>query len=162
MTKQTRKTRSRDFFSTTVPALLRGMAVLLLFTHQAWAGVVCCGANEIESEQSCHQTCEEHCSSLGPVAESGEHRAVALAEDAKPSVEACFIDQSQDVPLYCQFSLPAEPQRPITSASNQTPLETGFAFFAVEPVVASAQAGSYPLPPSRSRPIFLITSCFII
>ena len=162
MTKQTRKNRGQEFFSATVPALLRGMAVLLLFTHQAWADVVCCGANEIESQQSCHQSSEEHGSGLRTVAESGEHYTVALAEDTKPSVKACFTDQSQADPLCCQFSLLAEPQRPITSASDQTPLNAYLAFFAAEALVTSAQIIVQSSPAPRSRPIFLLASCFII
>jgi hypothetical protein len=160
--KQTRKTRSQEFFSASLPAFLRGVAVLLLFTHQAWADVICCGANEIESPQSCHQSHEEHGSGLRTIAEPGKHYTVAPAENAKPSVEACFTDQSQKVSWCCQFSLPAEPQRPITSASNQTPLNTAPAFFAAEAFVTSAQINVQSSPATRSRPIFLLTSCFII
>lgn len=164
MTRQTRKTRSRKFFSTTLSSALRGMAVFLLFTHQAWANIVCCGAYGIEPQQSYRQIIEDRDSAADITAESGHCHTAVLAEKEQPSEDrqvTRFTNPPEELPWCCQATLIAEPQPPILSSNENTPIDAAPAFFAVTPLVASAHFKAHS-PPPKSRPIFLTASCLLI
>lgn len=161
---QAKAFQSREFIGTTVPAVLRGMAVFLLFTHQAWANIVCCGANEIEPLQSYLQIIEDRDSAAELTAESGHCHTAVLAEKEQPGVDRQviqFTNPPEELPWCCQATVVAEPQPPILSSNQQPPIVSAPAFFAVRIFVASPHTGAHS-PPPKSRPIFLSASCFLI
>jgi hypothetical protein len=132
------------------------MVVLLLFTHQAWSGIVCCGASQIEVQQSWHQTDEERCSGAGIGIETANRASTPCAEPGILSAGSL-----KGVFQCCQVSPSAEPQPLMGSASGQTLLATNFAVFATGRRV-TAQFISHSPPPYRSGGIRLLSSCFLI
>lgn len=164
MSRQAKTSRRREFIGTTVPAALRGIVVFLLFTHQAWANIVCCDANEIGPQQSYHQSIEYRDSAAELTAESGHCHAAVLAEKEQPGVDRQviqFTNSPEELQWCCQATVVAEPQPPILSSNQQPPIVAAPAFFAVTIFVASPRTGAHS-PPPKSRPIFLTTSCFLI
>jgi hypothetical protein len=164
MIRQAKTSRRREFIGTTVPVVLRGTVVFLLFTHQAWANIVCCGANEIEPQQSYHQIIEDRDSAVGLTADSGHCHTAVFAEKEQPGVNwqvIRFTYPPEELPWCCQATVVAEPQPPILSSNEQQPIDATHVFFALTPFVASSDTGAHS-PPPKSRPIFLTTSCFLI
>lgn len=154
----------RAFIRTTVPAVLRGLAVFLLFTHQAWANIGCCGVNRFAAKQSDHQIIEERDSAAEMNAQSGHCHSVELIEEEQPGAGRQanrFTQPPEEIPWCCQTALVAEPQLPILSSKEQARTIAAPTFFAVTTLAPSVYINTYS-PPKKSRPILLITSCLLI
>jgi len=132
------------------------MVVLLLFTHQAWSNIVCCGASQIEVQQLCNQTYEERCSDAGIAIEAANRDSIACAEQGILSAGGLngFFQ-------CCQGSPAAEPQPLMGSASGQTLPATNFGVFTTGRRL-TPQFISHSPPPYRSGGIRLLSSCFLI
>lgn len=164
MTRQTRKTRSRRFFSPTLPAVLRGMAFFLLFTHQAWANIVCCGLVQFAPQSSCHQNVVKQIPSAEKTAETSHCHAVETGESASPKpnrLSSRFTNPPMNLLWCCQSTLAAEPQPPIPSSIEQAPL-TAASMFSLLTATAATVPAKVLSPPPKSRPIFLTVSSLLI
>ena len=164
MSKQTKTSRSWRAIKPSVWAVLRGMAFLLLFTHQAWANIVCCGMVQFEPQSSCHHNVVKQFPSAEETAEASHCHAAENGESEPPEanrLSSRFTNPPVELPWCCQAVLAAEPQPLIPSPNEQAPLSIAPVFSAMTVNVLSAQAKVLS-PPPKSLPIFLAVSCLLI
>jgi hypothetical protein len=122
-------------------ALMRGIALLLLFTHQSWAGVICNCADESGSPHACCHTGRR----LECAAEAPETNSLP-----------------QETEMCCHLSPQAEAQ----TFSITTPIFilAENHLHGVGTLMATAFTPEYTgvLPSSRSRPLYLTHSSLLI
>lgn len=164
MSKQTNTSRSWWAIKPSVWAVLRGMAFFLLFTHQAWANIVCCGMVQFEPQSSCHQNLVKQIPSAEMTDETSHCHAVETGESASPKanrLSSRFTNPPMNLLWCCQSTLVAEPQPPTPSSNEQVPLNTASAFSVLPATVVMVPAKVLS-PPPKSRPIFLTVSSLLI
>jgi hypothetical protein len=122
-------------------ALMRGIALLLLFTHQSWASVICNCVDESGSQHACcHTGRRPECAAEAPDANS----------------------LPQETEMCCHLSPQAEAQTFSITTPTFIPAENQLQ--GVGTLVATAFTPEYTgaLPPSRSRPLYLTHSSLLI
>jgi hypothetical protein len=122
-------------------ALMRGIALLLLFTYQSRASVICYCADESVSQHACcHTSGHSSCDSEAPELNSQPHGAAMCCQPAPQAEEQTF---SITTPIF----IPAEDH---IQGSG--------------PLIETAFMPEYlgVLPPPRFRPLYLTHSSFLI
>jgi hypothetical protein len=120
---------------------MRGIALLLLFTHQSWASAICNCADESGSQHACcHTGRGQECD--------------AEASDTN--------SQPQEAEMCCHLSPQAEPQTFSITTPIFVPAESHLQ--GVGSLVALIFTPEYTgvLPSSRSRPLYLTHSSLLI
>ena len=164
MSKQTNTSRNWWAIKPGVWAVLRGMVFFLLFTHQAWANIVCCGMVQFDPQSSCHQNVVKQIPSAEKTDETSHCHAVETGKSAssKPNrLSSRFTNPPMNLLWCCQPTLAAEPQPPIPSSIEQAPLTAAPAFSLLTATAAMVTAKVLS-PPPKSRPIFLTVSSLLI
>jgi hypothetical protein len=149
--------------------LAQGIAILFLFTHQAWAGIVCHCQHENGAQMS-HACCraEHHSGSAVNIEQVGEtsHSPVSCSEAGAPGIESqSSINQfgalSQSAMICCHDALQAE-QNATISLKEPAPV------IGTQPLVSpGSQAGTVFIHYNfhqlyRTRPLYLSFSCLLI
>ncbi len=141
-------------------ALLRGILLSLLFTHQTWAGIICHCALGNAPQHACCQTAHHSQRTTGTAADT--HSAAPCPNESEPSSD----DQQKTAPQgeggCCYLSPQAEARTVEISLLNPAPVEevppdidiTGFEIAATEYIYVSK--------PRRSRPLYLTHSSLLI
>jgi hypothetical protein len=122
-------------------ALMRGIALLLLFTQQSWAIVICdCADESVSHHAYCHTSRGHECDSEAPETTS----------------------QPQEAEMCCHLAPQAEAQTFFITTPIFTPAEDHFQ--GVGTLLATAFTPAYTgvLPSSRSRPLYLTHSSLLI
>ena len=157
------KTSQKRTIRPAVLASLRGMAVFLLFTYQAWANI-CCGGISADSQLSCHSDVTTQASDMEESAESGHCHVTKVKTSNPPRTNLAtnrITKRPAETLWCCQSAQVAEPPLPIPSSNGQVLLSTISVFSALSEVVLSVPFLILPVPP-KSRPIFLTVSCLLI
>jgi hypothetical protein len=143
-------------------ALAHGFVLLLLFTPQSWAGVICiCNRPDVSGHACCSPARRDN-----PVVETREegldsHSSKCKGREAvAPGVQ--FDYPPQGVKRRCQSSLEDGAQAVITSSTEQLQVKTPSA-----PVYIDAQTFIAPVsvhihPQRRNRLLYLALSCWRI
>ena len=122
-------------------ALMRGIALLLLFTHQSWAGIICNCADESGSQDAyCHSDQRLEC-------------AAEASEMNSPP---------QETKMCCHLSPQAEAQTFSTTTPTFVPAENRLLAFGTPVATAFTPEYSGVLQQSRSRPLYLTHSSLLI
>jgi hypothetical protein len=122
-------------------ALMRGIALLLLFTHQSWASVICNCADESGSQHACCHT----------------SRRLECAA-AKPGANRL----PQETEMCRHLSLQAEARTFSITTPNAFPDENHIHEFGTLWATAFTPEYTGVLPSSRSRPLYLTHSSLLI
>ena len=169
MSRHATTSRNHKTAGTIVSAAWRGLAVFLLFTHQALANILCCGAAPLEPQTLCptdavEQTARAEAPSPGQAAEAVHCHAAEATTLAQPKVEtgiSRFSQPSQALPWCCRATPAAEPQSLLAPFDECASPNVAPVFFASSAVGVSAPNKALS-PPAKSRPIFLTVSCLLI
>jgi hypothetical protein len=141
-------------------ALMRGILLSLLFTHQAWAGIICHCALKSESQHVCCQTTHHSPSLAG--ADADMRHSTPCSDEGKPLPD----DQRKGAPkgeeACCYFSPQAEGRTVEVSLSNHAPVEDVSQIFDVTGLKTSITEGVPILKPPLSRPLYLTHSSLLI
>ena len=143
-------------------ALARGSVLLLLFSHQVWAGAVC-GCNHLDGGgHACNRMARRDNHAIGTYPEdSGTHSShCARPETLAPGAQ--FDNSTHGVKMCCQSAQNAGEQTVAVSSTKQLPMEnllspvrTG-----AQTTVASASVSIHTQ--RRDRPLYLAFSCWRI
>lgn len=164
MSKQTKTSWNLQAIKPSVWAVLRGFVFFLLFTHQAWANIVCCGLVQFEHQLSCHRNVLKQIPNAEQTAETSHCHATATEKTTSPEVTRSdnrFTNLPEELPWCCQAAAVAEPQPPISSSNEPTSLNAALVAVPLTAAVIPAPAKMLS-PPPKSRPIFLSVSCLLI
>lgn len=155
MFRQKKKNTLRGSFTTTISAIVSGMALLFLFNHQALAIIICCASEQTQAAPSCHQQMEDRGGDQNPSG-SVSHNAVLPAEDKSIATRAA--EWSRPLPQCCRTTAPIESEPPLASVNKEvfSGLVTAFIHSAI--VTTQSQAVVYSPPDRGSPPVYLITS----
>jgi hypothetical protein len=172
LTWQVRKTR---FAALTDRAawrrLVRGIALLFLLTHQAWAGIIC-HCEPDDAAQMAHACClaAQHSDPAvnNEPANEAVHSPAACAEKGAPGTDNRPSDDqlctTPQIATACCHAAPSAEVQGITTPSKNTE-----SVVSTQPLVnLDAQAVSAALyqqnshQPHRTRPLYLSFSCFLI
>ena len=166
MRKMSKKLVSRIFSRGAWRLLPRLLALMLIFTQQSWAGVVCFCEHEGEHQHDCPQIAH-HCDS-SMAAQRGDWDCDAISsmscseEEWTPAQENQFDSLPQSAGL-CRHSLPPVEVQAV-SVSSPIPVSVVITpkldDFVLPGAVASA-AINVVYPP-RARPLYLTLSCLLI
>jgi hypothetical protein len=140
--------------------LLQGTLLLLLFTHQAWAGIIFHCAHESESQHVCCQTAhhsehtagtDAHTLSSAPCSDESEPPSDGHRRIAPQGEEGC-----------CYLSSQAEAQTVAISLLNPVPVEDVAPVFDVTGLKTSMIECVCVSKRRRSRPLYLTHSSLLI
>jgi hypothetical protein len=153
-------TSSKAFRRPRWSALMRGILLSLLFTHQAWAGIICHCALKSESQHVCCQTAHHSPSLAG--ADADMRQSTPCSDEGKPLPD----DQRNGVPqgeeACCYLSPQAEGRTVEVSLSNHAPVEDVSQIFDVTGLKISTIECVPILKPPFSRPLYLTHSSLLI
>ena len=164
MREMSKKPVSRIFSRGAWRSPLRLLALMLLFTHQSWAGAVCFCEYEGKHQHDCSQGAY-HCDSSMATQYGDRDVNSSIScpeEEGKPAQENQLDSLPQSVRLCCHSLPPVEVQA--VSVSSPIPV----------PVITTPQLDDFVLPgavasasvkivyPPRARPLYLTLSCLLI
>jgi hypothetical protein len=141
-------------------ALMRGILLSLLFTHQAWAGIICHCALESESQHSCYQTAHHSSSSAG--ADADIRHSTPCSDGGEPLPDDQWRVAPQGEEACCYVSPQAEGRTVEVSLLNHAPVENVSQVFDVTGLKTSTTECISILKPPLSRPLYLIHSSLLI
>ncbi len=141
-------------------ALMRGILLSLLFTHQAWAGIICHCALKSESQHACCQTAHRSLRLTG--ADADIHHSSPCSDESEPLPDDQRKGAPQGEEACCYVSRQAEARTVEISLLNPAPVEEGPPDFDVTGLKASTTECIRVLKPRLSRPLYLIHSSLLI
>jgi hypothetical protein len=157
---KTGDTPSKAFRQARWGALMRGILLSLLFTHQAWAGIICYCSIESESQHSCCQTAHHPPFSAGAAADI--RHSTPCSDERAPLPGDQRKGASEGEEACCYVSPQAEGRTVEVSLSNHAPVEDVSQVFDVTGVKTSISEWVPILKPHPSRPLYLTHSAFLI
>lgn len=168
MLEMSKKLVSRIFRRGAWRVLPRLLALMLLFTHQSWAGAVCFCEHEGEHQHDCSQVAH-HCDSSMAAHHGDWHgdrdanSSMPCSEEERTLVQGDQLDSlPQSVRLGCHSLPPTDAQA--LSVSSPIPVQIvpiqPFNDFSL--AGTSAFASTKVVYPPHSRPLYLTLSCLLI
>jgi hypothetical protein len=157
------KTRIGTTFSRTVSrALAHGFVLLLLFTPQSWAGVICiCNRPDASGHACCRLARHDN-----PAVETNEEGSDSHSSHCKGrgavAAGAQFDYPPQDVERRCQSVQEDSAQAAITSSTKQLPVTPPLASVYIGAQTFIAAASLHIHPQGRNRLLYLAFSCLRI
>jgi hypothetical protein len=149
------------FARTASLALARGFALLLLFTHQSWAGVICICERQDAPGHACYRLARHD----NPAVETSEELSDTHSSHCKGreamSPGAQFDYSPQGVERRCQSAQEDGAQAPITSPTKQLPIATPAPVY-IDAHTFIAAASIRIHPQRRNRLLYLAFSCWRI
>jgi hypothetical protein len=148
------------FIRTASRALVRGFVLLLLFTNQFWAGIIC-GCNLPDG--SGHACCRRAQHDNPPVDREGLHTQSSHCASPKAMVFGAQFDYSpQGVKVCCRPVQEDGTQAVIMSSTEQLPANNHLPAVHIDAHTIIAPASVYTHPQRRNRPLYLAFSCWLI
>ena len=149
------------FARTPSRALARGFVLLLLFTHQSWAGVICICNRPDASGQACRRLARRN----NPAVETSEevsdtHSSHCKGREAM-APGAQFDYSPQGVERRCQSAQEDGAQAAITSPTKQLPIAISAPVY-IDAHTFVAPASIQIHPQRRNRLLYLAFSCWRI
>ncbi len=139
---------------------MRAILLSLLFTHQAWAGIICHCVIETESQHACCQTAHQ---SQPPVeTDADTHHSTHCSDKSEPSSSNQRDSAPQGEEGCCYLSPQAEARTVEISLLNPVPVEEVPPDFDVAGLRTSATGYIRVLKPRLSRPLYLTHSALLI
>jgi hypothetical protein len=150
------------FALTASRALAHGFALLLLFTHQSWAGDICiCNRPDASGHACCRLARHDNAAVETSDEGSDTHSAQCKSREAMaPSAQ--FDYSPQGVKRRCQSAQEVGAQEVITSSTKQLPVKTPLAPVYIGAQTFIALAYIYIHPQRRNRLLYLAFSCWRI
>lgn len=143
--------------------LLRGIALLLLFTQQSWAVIICHCVPKNESQHACCLTARHSEHTAGMHYEDADtHTSGSCLDERSPASDDDLSGAPQGTGMCCQLAQQAEIQAISISLSNPLPAENSLSVLNVALLMASAPEYIGILQPPRSRPLYLTHSSLLI
>jgi hypothetical protein len=141
-------------------ALMRGIMLSLLFTHQAWAGIICHCALKSESQHVCCQTTHHSPSLAG--ADADIRHSTPCSDEGEPLPDDQRKGAPQGEEACCYVSSRAEGRTVEVSLLNHAPVEDVSRVFDVTGLKISTTECVPILKPPLSRPLYLTHSSLLI
>jgi hypothetical protein len=144
-------------------ALMRGFALLLLLTHQPWAGVICAFTYQDDSHAGCSAAQRKDITAEARQEVSDSHTSSHCASEEAPVPVAEFDNSPQNALACCSGAPQADALAVAVSSPKPMPVEN-----APPPIHTGAQKNPTPAltgaihPQRRQRPIYLSLSCWLI
>lgn len=138
---------------------MRGILLLLLFTHQAWAEIICYCAHETQPQHVCCQTAHtQHATGK----EAGAHSSDSCPNEREPS----SVNQQNTAPQSeegcCYLSPQTEARTVEISLLGPAPAEEVLPVFDITGLKTSSTECIRVLKPRLSRPLYLTHSALLI
>jgi len=137
-----------------------GILLSLLFTHQAWAGIICHCALKSESQHFCCQTAHHSPSSTG--AEANIRHSTPCSDEGEPLPDDQRNGAPQGEEACCYVSPQAEGRTVEVLLLNHAPVEDVSQVFDGTGLKTSTTECISILKPPLSRPLYLIHSSLLI
>jgi hypothetical protein len=139
---------------------MRGILLSLLFTHQAWAGIICHCALKGESQHVCCQTAHHSPSLAG--ADADINHSTPCSDEGKPLPGDQRKGAPQGEETCCYVSPQTEGRTIEVSLSNLAPVEDVSQVFDVTRLKIFTTEYIPILKPPLSRPLYLTHSSLLI
>jgi hypothetical protein len=139
---------------------MRGILLSLLFTHQAWAGIICHCALKSESHHVCCQTAHHSPSLEGADADMGHSTPCSYEGEPLPDDQRNGAPQGEEA--CCYVSPQAEGRTVEVSLSNHAPVEDVSHILNVTGLKTSTTECVPTLKTPLSRPLYLTHSSLLI
>jgi hypothetical protein len=139
---------------------MRGILLSLLFTHQAWAGIICHCALKSESQHACCQTAHQSLPLAGADADIRHSTPCSGGSEPLPDDQRKGAPQGEEA--CCYVSPQAEARTDEVSLLNPPPVEEVPPVFDVTGLKTSTTECIPILKPPFSRPLYLIHSSLLI
>ncbi len=140
--------------------LMRGILLSLLFTHQAWAGIICHCALKSESQHVCCQTAHHSPSLAG--ADADMRHSTPCSDEGEPLPDDQRKGAPQGEEACCYLSPQAELRTIEVSLSNHAPVVDVSQVFDITGLKISTTECVPILKPPLSRPLYLTHSSLLI
>lgn len=143
-------------------ALTRGFVLLLLFSHQAWAGAIC-GCNCLDGGgHACRRLARRDNPAVETYQEgSGTHSSNCASLETLAS-GAQFDNSTHGVKVCCHSAQGAGAQTVAVSSMKQLPMEKLLSPVRIDAQTTVAPVSVYIHPQRRDRPLYLAFSCWRI
>lgn len=153
------------FVQATSRALMRGIVLLLLFTHQfawaAWAGIIC--SHSDKSEHACCRTAQHGSPAVDAHQEvSDAHSSSQCTGKEMPALDAEHTNLPQEVMVCCLPAEEAEAQMAAPSSTERLSVENAATPIRIGAQTINAPTSIYFRPFHHKRPLFLAFSCWLI
>jgi hypothetical protein len=158
--KKTGYTSSKASRQAPWSALMRGILLSLLFTHQTWAGIICHCALKSESQHVCCQTAHHSPSLAG--ADADMRHSTPCSDEGEPLPDDQRKGAPQGEEACCHVSPQAEGRTVEVSLSNHAPVEDVSQIFDVTGLKISTTECVPILKLPLSRPLYLTHSSLLI
>jgi hypothetical protein len=151
------------FIHTPWRALMRGFVLLLLLTHQPWAGVICAFTYQDDSHAGCSAAQRNDITTEARQGVPDAHTLSHCASDEGPIPDPQFDNLPQSGLACCSGAPQADAMEVTISSPKPTPVENN-----PLPVHTGAPKNLTPAltgaihPQRRQRPIYLSLSCWLI
>ena len=139
---------------------MRGILLSLLFTHQAWAGIICHCALKSESQHVCCQTAHHSPSLAGAEADTRHSTPCSGESEQLPGDQRKGAPQGEEA--CCYVSPQAEGRTVEVSLLNPAPVDEVPTVFDVTWLKTSSTECIPILKPPLSRQLYLIHSSLLI
>ena len=144
-------------------ALGRGLALLLLLTHQSWAAVICFCEPKTHSQVECAQTSSDPDAAVVTDQAGMDHQNSRHCQaPVPPETDRHCGSRPSGAAICCHSAAQAEVQAIPCSASDPAPIATHLSTVRVAASEPSAPFYVSPHPPPRSRPLYLSFSSLLI
>ena len=149
-------------------ALMRGSLLLLLFTHQSWAGIVChCalqGSAQNDSQHQCHHAAHLSKSTLGTEQEVlADHHSTSCSGESTAIPNGGIETSPQGATVCCCHATPsAEVQAVSVLSQSDVPGDSTPPLISFGALRTSTSEYIGLHQPLHSRPLYLTLSSFLI
>ncbi|MGH9835182.1 MAG: hypothetical protein ACREBD_15960 [Blastocatellia bacterium] len=143
--------------------LMRASVLLLLFTHQSWAGVFCDCTHQDESQHVCCHTAQHNHIAAEMHQEGLEAEASSHCESEEATTPDSQFENSQQSATICCYAAPQTDLQGValTSPNPQT-AEESFPLVHINARTIPATAYFNIHPQHHNRPLYLAFSCWLI
>jgi hypothetical protein len=157
------KTRIGTTFARTASrALARGFVLLLLFTHQSWAGVICICNRPDASGHACGRRTRHDNPAVEPREEGSDSHSSHCKGREAVATGAQFDYSPQGVKRRCQSVQEDGAQAVITSPTKQLPVNNPPAPVYIDAQTTIAPASICVHPQRQNHSLYLAFSCWRI
>jgi len=145
-----------------------GIAIGVLLTHQAWAGIICHCQHENGAQQDsqiAHACCvSAHHSDSATTEQAGEtaHLSTSCSEEGVPGTDDQLGALPQGALVCCRASPRAEAQGITIPSQDSESIVTTQQFVSFDALAVSVPTYQNSHQPHRTRPLYLSFSCFLI
>ncbi len=150
------------FIRTASRMLACGFVLLLLFTHQSWAGVICNCNHPDESEHACCHRAQHDNPAVETYQEGSDTHSSHCKSREAMAPGAQFDYSPQGVKRCCHSAHEDDAQAVIISSTKQLPVKSALPPVHIGAQTIIAPASIYIHPQRRNRLLYLAFSCWRI